>query len=122
MLTADSRPGGVVVVTVKNPEQGSRARPKGCTGVTILSYVGPEVAQDPTLWQFQGSTSRQTTTLQFDANVAAGSCVWITGYYYNAKGQSGMAAAAVCVTLEAGFRKATGGANAEKKQTYPKAA
>ena len=122
VLSADSRPGGLVVVTVKNPEQGNRARPRGCTGVTLMTFAGPEAAQDPTLWQFQGSTSRRTTTLSFDANVAAGSCVWVTGYYYNAKGQSGTAAAPVCVTLEAGFRKASGGANAEKKQAYPRAA
>ena len=122
VLAAESRPGGLVVVTVKNPEQGSRARPRGCTGCTLLSYVGPELPEDPAAFKFEGSTSKKTATLEFDATVAAGSCVWVTGYYYNAKGQSGTAAAPVCVTLEAGVRRAAGGADAEKKQTYPKAA
>ena len=123
VLTAESRPGGQVVVTMKNPEQGNRARPRGCTGCTLLSYVGPDLPQDPAAFQFQGSTSRRTTTLEFGANVAAGSCVWVTGYYYNAKGQSGRAAAPVCVTLEAGVRTAGGaGAERQEKQAYPKAA
>ena len=120
-LALDSRPGGVVEVTVNNPEQGSRARPRGCTGASLLSFVGTAPPQDAGAWKFEGSTSKKATTLVFGSDVAAGSCVWVTGYYYNAKGQSGYAAAPQCVTLEQGLRKAGGGVNAEKT-AYPKAA
>ena len=46
-VSLDSRPGGVVAVTVNNPEQGKRARPAGCTRRHADDVCGRPAARGP---------------------------------------------------------------------------
>ena len=127
VATAEAGPGRTLRVTVLDPDDGRRSRPEGAAGATILSYVGEVPPADVAGWTFERNASRRVTTLYFDASLPPGTRVWVTAFFYNARGQSGPAAIPACDYLGGAgvaMGAASGGASgrAAAGQAYPKAA
>jgi hypothetical protein len=92
-----------VKIRIQNPaDPTSRARPAGCQGVSIFSYVGETAPTDPAQYRFEGSTSRNVVDVVFADTVAAGAKVWLCAFYYNAKGESGFACSPVGINIPGG--------------------
>ena len=124
-ISAAAGPGRTVVVTIQDPADERRARPRGAASTTVLSHVGSVPPASIAAWAYQASVSRRSVTLPFDAALPPGTCVWVTAFYQNARGEAGPASTPVCEYLGgAGVASAAaGGAVAAKEaQAYPKAA
>ena len=121
--TAAAGPGRTLQVTVQDPDDGRRSRPDGAAGTTILSYVGEVPPADVSGWTFEQNVSGREATLYFNASLPPGTLVWVTAFYYNARGQSGPAATPACDHL-GGAGVVMGGATDRPAagQAYPKAA
>jgi hypothetical protein len=79
-----------------------RGRPPGVQGASVFSFVGAASPADIAAWKFEGSTGRTTIDIAFDSSVAAGTKVWLTAFWCNAKLQSGPACAPVSANLPGG--------------------
>ena len=124
-LALAAGPGRTVVVTIRDPADRRRARPRGAASTTVLSHVGDAPPISITAWAYQASVSRRSVTLPFDAALPPGTCVWVTAFYQNARGEAGPASTAACEYLGgAGVPKGVAGATVprEEAQAYPKAA
>ncbi len=124
-ISTAAGPGRTVVVTIQDPADERRARPRGAASTTVLSHIGPTPPASIAAWAYQASVSRRTVTLPFDAALPPGTCVWVTAFYQNARGEAGPASTPTCEYLGgAGVSSAAGGAvvTREEGQTYPKAA
>lgn len=64
-----------------------RGRPPGASGAAVLSYVGETPSADPAEWRLEGPTTRTTVEVQFDSSIAPGSKVYLTAFWFNARGQ-----------------------------------
>lgn len=58
-------------------------------GTTVLSYVGdnPPASRDD--WTLEGNFSKNNLEVAFDADLAPGTKVWFTGFYFNTRMISG---------------------------------
>ena len=122
---AAAGPGRTLVVTIQDPADERRARPRGAASTTVLSHVGPTPPASIAAWAYQASVSRRSVTLPFDAALPPGTCVWVTAFYQNARGEAGPASTPVCEYLGgAGVSSSAAGGTvaAKEAQTYPKAA
>jgi hypothetical protein len=70
----------------------SRGKPQGVQGATVLYHVGEEAPADPSQWIFALNTSKTLMDVQIPASVTAGSKVWLTAFWFNARKQSSPAA------------------------------
>ncbi len=84
----------------------TRARPEGIIGATIMMYVGDEASQDPMAWTLLASTSKTNVTLDVPLSVPADSRVWIAGFWYNTKSQSGPVSDEVSTVIRAAVASA----------------
>ncbi|MEM1446262.1 MAG: hypothetical protein AAGF84_09420 [Planctomycetota bacterium] len=66
-----------------------RRKPEGVQGATVLTYVGDTAPLDPTVWTFQGNTTKNVKTIVFDESIAPGTKVWLTAFWFNRRTQSG---------------------------------
>ncbi|MEM8784204.1 MAG: hypothetical protein AAGE65_15320 [Planctomycetota bacterium] len=66
-----------------------RGKPEGVQGATVLSYVGQTAPLDPAVWKFEGNTTRNKKTIVFPEDLAPGTKVWLTAFWFNRKAQSG---------------------------------
>lgn len=89
---------------VENPDR--RGKPTGVQGATVLSYVGEEPPADPGDWSWSFNTSKTVDEVTFPATVAAGSKVWITAVWFNARKQNSPAAAAQSTNISGGLAMA----------------
>ena len=78
------------------------AEPNDAAGISGFSFVGAEPPDAISSWVFQGNSTRQITTVTFDADLPAGTVVWFTAFYFNAKGQSGPGCSPVSAILAGG--------------------
>lgn len=74
-----------------NGESVRRAKPAGVQGATIFSHVGDAPPQDLAAWKFEGSTTKTSVDVIMPGEVAPGSKVWLTAFWFNRKSQSGPA-------------------------------
>ena len=84
-------------------------RPVGSAGATILTHVGD--APPPALagWTYQTNTSGRVVTLGFDPALPPGTCVWVTAFFYNPRGEAGPPCAPVrCHLSGAGVARTAG--------------
>ena len=68
-----------------------RGKPAGVAGMAVFSYVGATPPEDITAWKFEGNTTVTQFIVAFDAATPAFSRVWLTAFFFNPRGQSGMA-------------------------------
>jgi hypothetical protein len=95
--------GNLVRVRLHNAElEGSRARPPGTIGATILSHVGEIAPAELKNWKLEGSTGSTTVDVVFPATLPPGTKVWISAYWFNYRKQAGPMAQAISAYLPGG--------------------
>lgn len=100
--------GRVVTIRLRDAENpDSRGKPEGVIGAAVLSYVGEAIPSDLGDWKFEGNTTRAVNVnVAFPPSVAAGSQVWITAFWFNTRGESGLAASPVTTNVSDGLVQA----------------
>ena len=84
--------GRVVQIQLTDPGHGDRKRlPPGVQGAIIMSYVGETAPLTPSAYTMQGPTSRMKTLVEFPADLAAGTKVWLCAVFFNGRKQMGPA-------------------------------
>ena len=77
-----------------------RALPVGVKGITFFTATGASAPTTAAGWTLRGSVSRATAAIDVtDVLGEAAGTVWICGFYFNGKGQSGIASEAVAIDL-----------------------
>ncbi len=99
-----------------NPER--RGKPDGAEGATILMYVGeappaPDTTNirttppsDPSSWVFLVNTSKAIVDLDIPASVPAGTKLWLTAFWFNARKEAGPAASPQSARINDGLAQA----------------
>lgn len=85
------------VVRIRLRDQDSpdrRGKPEKTQGATILFHVGEDAPAEGATWVFLMNTSKTLLEVEIPGSVAAGSKVWITAFWFNAKKQTSPAATA----------------------------
>lgn len=80
----------------------SRARPAGVAGASLFSYVGTTPPVNVEGWRFEGNTSRTTIDVVFPDDLAPGTTVYLTAFWFNRRGQSGPACSPVAAIIAGG--------------------
>lgn len=79
-----------------------RGKPDGVHGASVFSFVGNSPPADISLWKFESSTTRTVLDIEFPPATPAGSQVWLTAFWFNAKSQSGPACTPISTYLAGG--------------------
>lgn len=88
--------------TMSGPGVSQRGKPPGVTGAAVFSYVGATPPIDIEDWVFQGNTTRTVVDIAFDPGIAPGAKVWLCGFWFNARMQSGVASAPISTNVPGG--------------------
>ncbi len=78
----------------------SRGKPKDVSGVTLFSHYGPTPPQTAEGWKLIGMSGRTTVTTTFD-DMDAGGTVYVTGFWFNGRKQSGPSGKPISISLAA---------------------
>jgi hypothetical protein len=97
-----SATGRMVKVRVHGQDTTRRGKPAGCEGATIFSYVGAQPPADISQWKFEGNPTRTVFDVEFPPTVPAGSQVWLCGFWYSPRAQSGPACQPISAYLAGG--------------------
>lgn len=77
---------------IENPDR--RGKPDGVTGATVLYHVSAAMPpNDPAVWTFLANTSKTRFEAALPSAVPAGSKVWLTAFWFNARKDPSPAAA-----------------------------
>ncbi|MEA2734155.1 MAG: hypothetical protein QOE14_606 [Humisphaera sp.] len=90
----------VVVRMVDELTPTRRARPRGCAGIAIYSFVGENVPADLEQWRHEGLATKAEFTIGFNA-ADAGKKITIVARYYSRKGEFGPMSAAITTVIAA---------------------
>jgi hypothetical protein len=88
-----------VTLQLREPGSTSRGKPAGVAGMSVFSYVGTVPPADVVAWTFEGNTTRTEVLLEFPTSAEPFSQVWITAFYYNPRGMSGVATPPITTNL-----------------------
>ena len=88
----------------QNPDR--RGKPAGVQGATILYFPGDVAPQDPSEWTFAMNTSRTQEDVSIPASVPAGTKVWLTAFWFNARKQTSQAATFESTRISDGLAQA----------------
>jgi hypothetical protein len=91
----------VSVHLVDRANTSRRGRPLGCSGATVVAYVGENPSANPADWIFFGNSTQMRFDLEFP-NLEPGTKVWLRSFYRNSTDQSGPASDPVSVYLGSG--------------------
>jgi hypothetical protein len=93
--------GRVIKLKVRNRKDSeSRSKPPGVTGATVIYSVGDDEPTSAGQYIFSSNTSRTTFDIEIPQTVPAGSRVWITAFWFNAKMESSPIASPVSVRVD----------------------
>jgi hypothetical protein len=101
VLTIVSRFNRTVKIRLKdaaNPD--NRGRPDGVDGALVFGHVGEEPPVGIDNWTLKANATRTTVDITFPDTVAPSSKVWLTAYWYNPRGKSGIACTPVSTNLD----------------------
>jgi hypothetical protein len=76
-----------------------RGKPPLVAGATIFTFIGTSPPADPTLWTFQGNTTRTTIDVTFPDSTPPGAQVWFTAFWRNERDEAGPASAPISTNL-----------------------
>jgi hypothetical protein len=93
--------GSEVNIRVYNAQSATRrGKPAGAAAAFIYTFVGAEYPADPSKWTFQGSTSKTTFKAVFAGNPPAGTQVWISASWFNARQETGPSSVPITTYLQ----------------------
>jgi hypothetical protein len=103
VINVVSTNGWTVRIRLRDAEGSSRGKPAGTIGASVFSYVGPTAPPDLASWKFEGSTGRvNKIDVQFSEELASGTKVWFTAFWFNGRKQSGPATEPISTNLPGG--------------------
>jgi hypothetical protein len=79
-----------------------RGKPAGALGAKVYTFVGSDYPSDPTLWDYQGDTTRAKHEITFPDSVPSGAQVWVCAAWYNRKGETGPASVPITTNVQGG--------------------
>ncbi|MFT3787469.1 MAG: hypothetical protein QM770_15090 [Tepidisphaeraceae bacterium] len=97
-----------VWVQVLNPVNNKRSKPPGVYAVSVHSYVGDAPNYDVNVWKFEGATTRTAFEIEFPADTAPFTQVWVSAQYLNPRQESGVACTPVSTNLGTWLTQAEG--------------
>jgi hypothetical protein len=101
LLYIVSQLGRVIKLKLRDrSNEESRSKPPGVSGATVLYYVGDDEPTSTSNYIFSSNTSRTVFDVEIPQTVAAGSRVWFTAFWFNAKMESGPIATPVTVRVD----------------------
>jgi len=80
----------------------NRRKPEGVKGATVFYHVGAAAPAELKDWTFHESTTRTVLDVNLPAEIAAGSQVWFTAFWFNPRSQSGPATTPVSTFVQYG--------------------
>jgi hypothetical protein len=83
--------------------QGKRGKPAGVKGAAVFSYVGATPPTDPSVYKFEGTTTRTTFDIVFPDSAEPGTTVWVTAMWFNERAQSGPACTPMSTVIQYGM-------------------
>lgn len=84
----------------ENPDR--RGKADGAAGACIWSYVGEAAPGNIYDWKPQGSITRTIFDIALSSSVPAGSRVWLTAQWFNARQENGPASEPISTTIAGG--------------------
>jgi len=88
-LSIVSTMGRVVKIRLRDQAKpDNRGKPDKTQGATILYHVGEAAPSEVAQWVFLQNTSKTILDVEIPASVAAGSKVWFSAFWFNAKKQT----------------------------------
>ena len=96
--------GRVLKLRLRDQEHSTRrGKPDGVIGATVLYFVGDQTPEEFSQWIFAMNTSRALFDLVLPPSVPAGSKVWLTAFWFNARMQTSPAATLKCARVGEGL-------------------
>jgi hypothetical protein len=100
-LSLVSQVGRVIKLKLRDRKNAdSRGKPAGVTGATVIYSVGNDQPTSTAQYIFSSNTSRTTFDVEIPQTVLAGSRVWFTAFWFNARMESGPIASPVSVRVD----------------------
>jgi hypothetical protein len=82
--------GRQVRLNIRNPITGKRAKPAGCVGVSLYSFIGDAPPTGNQQWRPEGNVTKSEILVNFPESVEPTTVVWFCAFYYTARGLSGV--------------------------------
>lgn len=96
-----------VTVHIHDGPADKRGKAAGAIGAKVYSYIGDSYPSDPTLWAYQGDSTKSKYPIAFPDSVASGTQVWVCAAWYNRKGETGPVSVPITTNLQGGGAGAT---------------
>ncbi len=107
-LTIVSVTGRTVTIKIREDgESSKRGKPAGVLGASVYTYVGNTYPTDPTLWAFDGTTTKTTHQIVFPETVANGAQIWVCAAWFNRKTETGPVSIPVTTNIQGGLGQAS---------------
>lgn len=102
VLTVEKVSGWTVSVRLKTVQGGTRGRLAGTLGAAVFSYVGVNPPTDISQWTQQGLVGKAMFDVVLSDELAPGTKVWLTAYWFNGRKESGPACPPVATYIQGG--------------------
>ncbi len=96
------RMGTQVRVRLHDGSSSRGAKPNGCAGARVYTFIGTAPPVNVDDYTFEGQATRTLVDLEFPTGTAPGALVWITACWYNPRGECGIAAAPISTNIAGG--------------------
>jgi hypothetical protein len=83
-----------------------RGKPAGVLGANVYAFVGTTYPTDPTGWDWQGSTTKNTFEIVFPNDVPNGAQVWICATWFNKTTVAGPVSVPITTNIQGGLSMA----------------
>ena len=94
--------GTTIKVKVHQASEGPKTpsgKPDGVKGASVCWFVGENPPADPSLFHFGANTTKNVVDIVLPATTTPGAKVWLTGFWFNNKMQSGPATTPVSIHI-----------------------
>lgn len=106
--------GRTVTIHIHDSASSSkRGKPAGATAAWVYTFVGAEYPSDPTLWDFQGATTKAKYEITFANDLPGGTQVWVCAAWINGKQEAGPASVPITTNLQGGGASAANKMNTQ---------
>lgn len=107
VLSIGSTIGRAIHVRLRDADHPDRrGKPDGVEGAVILYHVGPTHPADQSAWMFGMLASRPVFEFELPWSAAAGSKVWLSAFWFNARKEAGPCATPRSAIVGEGLRLA----------------
>ncbi len=103
VITITDIDGHFVYLTLRDNTDPSSRKPEGVAGAILYTFVGENPPMDGIVgWNYDGTTSKLTTAVEFPSDLEPGTKCWITAAWANSKLETGKACPAVSLVINYG--------------------